>query len=46
MDFIDIFRRIQNMVSYGMSLSEIHDQLVAEGVDEDVFFFAYKSTEI
>ncbi len=44
MDFVDIFRRVQNMRDYGMTLSEIHDELVAEGVAEMLIYFAYRMT--
>jgi uncharacterized protein Usg len=46
MDFVDLYRRISNMVGYGMTLAEIHGQLVdAEGVTEEMFFFAYKAVD-
>lgn len=44
-NFEIILGRIANMMAYELSLSEIHDRLVAEGVDEQTIFFAYKAAQ-
>lgn len=42
MDYEDLIRRIRNMQCYGLSLTEIHDRLKSEDVEEHIIFFVYK----
>lgn len=45
MDFIEIFRRCLNSLTYGESREELHDKLAAEGCSEILFFFAYRAAQ-
>jgi len=46
MDFADLVRRVINMRAYGLGQKEVHDNLIAEGVGEDMIFFAWTAAKM